>query len=41
LKPNSVQAKLLNTAKIKIVPIKNKINIRLVLSLDLNESGAL
>ena len=41
LKPNSVQAKLLNTAKSKIVPIKNKINIKLVLSLDLNESGAL
>ena len=41
LKLNSVQAKLLNTVKSKIVPIKKKINIRLVLSLDLNESGAL
>ena len=40
LKSNSVQAKLLNTAKSKIVPTKNKINIRLVLSLDLDGSGA-
>ena len=40
LKPNTSQAKLPNTAKSKIVPIKNKINIRLDLSLDLDEAGA-
>jgi hypothetical protein len=40
LKPNTSQAKLLNTAKSKIVPTKNKINIRLDLSLDLDEAGA-
>jgi hypothetical protein len=40
LKPNTSQAKLPNTAKSKIVPIKNKINIRLDLSLDLDGSGA-
>ena len=39
-KPNTSQAKLLNTAKSKIVPTKNKINIRLDLSLGLDESGA-
>ena len=40
LKPNTSQGKLLNTAKSKIVPTKNKINIRLDLSLDLDEAGA-
>ncbi len=40
LNPNTVQAKLLNTAKSKIVPTKNKINIWLDLSLDLDEAGA-